>query len=224
MRITGRNVGLWQISQDKNISTEAPLQMRFFVPPTANGLKHMPLSYSITDFESYTNVTGAAGAHNHQIQLPTHSHSFNMWVHSDANTNEQFAVAIQKLVDEWSFVVAQGADAIVLSDEGGNEITSSDSENEHYHEVSAELKRTSWACDYIKIEVDGTDVTIDIESTHGTVRIPEDSDIDIMRYLSTPVVNKWHEVKIIPMMYDSEKQALCYMYAYISPEMARTGL
>ena len=223
MQITGRNLGIWQISQDKNVSEDVPLKMRFYLPPTANGLRNMPLSYSITDFESYTGVTDAQGTHNHTVSIPDHNHTFGIWSYDDANSSDLYAVVIQQVAGEWQFVTNKSAGNAVTSSAGGGTSTTSSNSDSHTHNVTAELGTTPYVCDYISISVDGTDITPNLEADYGSLPIPDAVDLDIYHYLSTPVLNTWHEIIITPRTYDSTK-ALCYMYAYLSPEMTGAGI
>ena len=225
MEITGRNLGIWQISQDKNVSDQVPLKMRFYLPPTANGLRNMPLSYSITDFETYTGITEAAGDHSHEIEIPPHAHNFALWNHSDANSNDEYALAVQDIGGVWSLVTNQAVGASAMTSEaGGSTNTTSYASEKHTHNIIAQLGTSAYACDYVTIKVDGVDITTDLESDYGSLPIPDAMDLDIYEYLSDPVLNAWHEVLITPKMYDTEQSAMCYMYAYLSPEMTGAGI
>jgi len=223
MEITGRNLGIWQISQDKNVSEDVPLRMRFYLPPTANGIRNIPLSYSITDFESYTGVTDSKGSHSHDVTIPSHSHTFGIWSYSDTNTNDMYSVVIQKVAGVWRFVTNQSAGNALTSESGGSTSTTSSETDSHSHNITAELGTTPYVCDYLNIAIDNTDITAELEAEYGDLPIPDATDIDIYPYLSYPILNTWHEIKITPQTYDSSK-ALCYMYAYLSPEMTGAGI
>ena len=69
MEISRGITNIWQISQNKNVSNAVPLKIRFFLPPTAYGLTHLPLSYSVQDFETYSAVTASGARHEHEVTI-----------------------------------------------------------------------------------------------------------------------------------------------------------
>jgi len=203
MQITRGITGIWQISQNKNVSNAVPLKIRFFIPPTAYGMHHLPLAYSVQDFETYSGVTSGGSSHTHKTTVWNYSDSF-----------DSFAIAAQ---------VRAGAISLSVPAEypSGTDLTIGDeAEATHTHPISANLGTTIADCNDIAVSVDGVDRTTELEAKYGTLPITDAQDLDLFEYLSAPVLNAWHEIIITPNGDgpDGVPPGMCYMYAYLSPE------
>lgn len=200
MQITRGITGIWQISQNKNVSNAVPLKIRFFIPPTAYGMHHLPLSYSVQDFETYSGVTAGGTAHTHKTTV---------WDYNAAL--DSFAMAAQ---------VRAGAISISVPAEypGGTDLTIGDeAEATHTHSITANLGTVAADCNDITVSVDGVDKTAELEAKYGTLSVTDEQDLDLFGYLSSPILNAWHEVIITPNGVGTPV-GMCYMYAYLSPE------
>ena len=201
MEISRGITNIWQISQNKNVSNAVPLKIRFFLPPTAYGLTHLPLSYSVQDFETYSAVTASGARHEHEVTI---------W-----NLNAS--------LDSYQLVAQVRAGSLTFSIPTdyppGTDLTLGNANDElHSHPISANLGTSAADCNDIQISVDGVDKTAVIETALGrSLETTDDSDIELFSYLSTPVLNTWHEVIITPNGSGSPA-GMCYMYAFISPE------
>lgn len=198
MEITRGNTGLWQIAQNKNVSNAVPLVMRFYLPPTAYGLHHLPLSYSVADFETYTGVTAGG---------EPHAHTWGLW-----NTNDLgkcYIMGVQIRADQPTISCDSGLTEDAMTGEAGGQ---------HEHNITPNLALVAADCNDIAIHVDGVDRTTEIEAIYGTLSTTEQSDIDVFEFLDDPVLDAWHEVKIVPNG-TGTPAGMCYMYAYLSPEV-----
>lgn len=257
MQITRGITGIWQISQNKNVSNAVPLKIRFFIPPTAYGMHHLPLAYSVQDFETYSGVTAGGSSHTHDVTLPDHTHSVTTNPHThdvtipahdhtttiwDYNPSvDSFAIAAQvrsnkitlSLPEEYPDgtdldLVNSTKDASVESStsDGGESLTtaggggttkSSTPDATHTHPITANLDTVAADCNDIAVSVDGVNKTAELEAKYGALPTTDAQDLDLFGYLSSPVLNAWHEVIITPNGVGTPA-GMCYMYAYLSPE------
>jgi len=219
MEITRGITGIWQITQNKNVSNAVPLKIRFYIPPTAYGMHHLPLSYSVQDFETYSAVTSGGSSHTHDVTIPAHGHTTTLWDFN--NALDSFDIVAQVRASTLSLSVPAEYPAGTSLDIGtstkSETVPTSTSDTTHTHSISANLGTVSADCNDIAVSVDGVDKTAELEAIHGTLPVTDASDLDLFEYLSSPVLNAWHEVIITPNGVGSPA-GMCYMYAYLSPE------
>lgn len=196
MQITRGITGIWQISQNKNVSNAVPLKIRFFIPPTAYGMHHLPLSYSVQDFETYAVTTGKVTPGDTSLEVRDYSDNYDFYI-----------TGLQELPFE--IVVAQATGG----PPGGGNYTL----NAHTHEMTASLDTTPADCNDISISIDGVDKTTELETKYGTLPTTDAQDLDLFEYLSAPILNAWHEIIIFPDGIGIPP-GMCYIYAYLSPE------
>jgi len=237
MQITGRNLGIWQISQDKNVSTEVPLRMRFFIPPTASGLRNMPLSISITDYETYSRSASSDGDHTHSIVIPNHTHNFSFYEYGPSlDGGKAYLIGLQYTGrGEISYIADKHVTNPIVSAAGGSTEVTTPTSDQHTHDVISELTTHMYDCDTLSLSVDGVNITPDIQSEYGNIldMVPASelgtyydiTDVDVYPYLSTPILNAWHTVEITPQLIGFPDTTVnCYMYAYLSPELKGGGI